>query len=145
MKVSLTRVVTFWAEHRYHVPNWSPEKNQEVFGTLGDEPGHGHQYRCGVTVGGPVGPEGMIMDLGLLDRILQEEIVSVLDGEHINLVLPEFAYGKTLPTCEALAAYFYPRLERTLPPGVILECVRLEEDPTLYADCTGSPPAQEAR
>ena len=145
MKVSLTRVVTFWAEHRYHVPDWSAEENWKAFGTLGEEPGHGHQYRCGVTVSGPLGPEGTIMDLGLLDRILQEEIVSVLDGEHINLVLPEFAYGKVLPTCEALATHFYPRLERRLPPGVMLERVRLEEDPTLHAECTGPIPAEEAR
>ena len=84
------------------------------------------------------------MDLGSLDRILQEEVVSVLDGEHINLVLPEFAYGMSLPTCEALAAYFYPRIERRLPQGVILERLRLEEDNTLHAECTGTLPAQEA-
>jgi 6-pyruvoyltetrahydropterin/6-carboxytetrahydropterin synthase len=143
MKVSLTRVVTFWAEHRYHVPDWSSEKNWEAFGALGEEPGHGHQYRCGVTVSGPLGPGGAVMDLRVLDRILQEEVVSILDGEHINLVLPEFAYGMALPTCEALVAYFYPRFELRLPQGVMLDRVRLEEDPTLYAECTGTHPAEE--
>jgi 6-pyruvoyltetrahydropterin/6-carboxytetrahydropterin synthase len=145
MASSLTRVVTFWAEHRYHVPDWSPEKNQERFGSLGDEPGHGHQYRCSVTVGGLMQPDGMIMDLASLDRILDEEIVSILEGQHINRVLPEFAYGKALPTCEALAAYFFRRLETRIPPGIVLKRVRLEEDPTLYADYTRPIPTEETR
>jgi 6-pyruvoyl-tetrahydropterin synthase len=52
--------------------------------------------------------------------------------------LPTFAYGRTLPTCEAIAAYLFPRIAARLPAGVVLERVRIEEDPTLYADCTGS-------
>ena len=136
MTVSLTRVVTFSAVHRYHVPAWTAERNQEVFGSLGDEPGHGHDYRCSVTISGPLSDHGTIMDLGPLDRILQEELVDVLDKQHVNLVLPEFAYGKALPTCEALAAYFFPRIQVRLPDGVMLERLRLAEDAMLYADCT---------
>lgn len=145
MASSLTRVVTFWAEHRYHVPDWSPDRNREAFGSLGDEPGHGHQYRCSVTVSGTLEPHGMIVDLGVLDRILEEEIVAVLDGQHINQALPEFAYGETLPTCEALAAHFFGRLEPRIPPGAVLERVRMEEDPTLYADYTRPVPPKETR
>ena len=42
-------------------------------------------------------------------------------------------------TCEAIAAYVYPRVAARLPGGVLLERVRIMEDPTLYADCTGIP------
>ena len=32
-----------------------------------------------------------------------------------------------------------PRVAARLPAGVVLERVRILEDPTLYADCTGLP------
>jgi len=137
MAVSLTRTVTFSAYHRYHVPDWSDDENRAAFGALGAAPGHGHTYRCSATVSGPLGADGTIMDLGVLDGILGEEVVDVLDGQHINLVVPEFSYGKLLPTCEAMAAYLFPRLARRLPQGLRLDRVRLAEDATLYADCTG--------
>jgi 6-pyruvoyltetrahydropterin/6-carboxytetrahydropterin synthase len=143
MAVSLTRTVTFSAHHRFHVPDWSDDENRAAFGALGAAPGHGHSYRCSATVSGPLGADGTIMDLGVLDGILGEEVVDVLDGRHLNLVVPEFAYGKLLPTCEAMAAYLFPRLARRLPEGVYLDRVRLAEDASLYADCTGpaEPPA----
>jgi len=79
----------------------------------------------------------MVMDLTELDRILQEEVVAPFDGRHLNLDVPEFAYGRTLPTCEAIAAHVYARVARRLPSGVALERVRIAEDPTLYGECTG--------
>jgi 6-pyruvoyltetrahydropterin/6-carboxytetrahydropterin synthase len=137
MAISLTRTVAFHALHRYYRPEWSEAKNREVFGSLADPPGHGHDYRCGATVSGPVNSLGMILDLTELDRILTEEVVIPLDGKHLNLDLPAFAYGRALPTCEAIATYLFSRIAARLPAGVVLERVRILEDPTLYADCTG--------
>ena len=62
-----------------------------------------------------------------------------LDGKHLNHDVPAFGDGGMLPTCEAIAAYLYPRIVARLPSGVSLERVRILEDPTLYADCTGLP------
>jgi 6-pyruvoyltetrahydropterin/6-carboxytetrahydropterin synthase len=81
----------------------------------------------------------MIIDLGLLDRVLDDEVLQPLAGKHLNLDVPAFAYGRLLPTCEALATYLFPRIAARLPAGVALERVRIMEDPTLYADCTGLP------
>jgi 6-pyruvoyltetrahydropterin/6-carboxytetrahydropterin synthase len=81
----------------------------------------------------------MVMDLAELDRILQEEVIERFDGRHLNLDVPEFAYGRTLPTCEAIAAHVYTRVAGRLPAGVALERVRIAEDPTLYGDCSGVP------
>jgi 6-pyruvoyltetrahydropterin/6-carboxytetrahydropterin synthase len=134
---SLTRIVGFQATHRYYRPEWSEARNREVFGSLADAPGHGHNYQCAVTVAGPLSESGMILDLGLLDRVLREEVVTPLEGKHLNLEVPAFASGRTLPTCEALAAYLFPRISARLPAGIVLERVRIVEDPTLYADCTG--------
>jgi 6-pyruvoyltetrahydropterin/6-carboxytetrahydropterin synthase len=137
MPVSLTRAVGFHASHRYYRPEWSESRNREVFGSLADSPGHGHDYQCAVTVGGTLGETGMILDLALLDRILSEEVVRPFAGKHFNLDVPDFAYGRMLPTCEAIAEYVFRRIAPRLPDGVALERVRILEDPTLYADCTG--------
>ncbi|HEY3011977.1 MAG TPA: 6-carboxytetrahydropterin synthase [Gemmatimonadales bacterium] len=137
MAVSLTRTVGFHALHRYYRPEWSEVRNREVFGSLADPSGHGHDYQCAVTVSGSVNENGMILDLTLLDRILSEEILKPFAGKHFNLDVPAFAYGRQLPTCEAIAAYVFPRVAVRLPAGVVLERVRIMEDPTLYADCTG--------
>ncbi len=140
MATSLTRTVGFRAMHRFHRPEWSEARNREAFGPLGDPPGHSHDYRCAVTVRGPTDAlGGMVMDLGELDGILQDEVIAPFDGKHLNLDLPAFAYGRTLPTCEAIAAYLFPRVAARLPSTVVLERVRVLEDPTLYADCTGLP------
>jgi len=138
MAASLTRTVTFHALHRYYRPDWSDDRNREAFGSLAEAPGHGHDYRCAVTVGGSLDPaSGMLIDLELLDRIIGEEVLTPLAGKHLNLDVPDFGYGRTLPTCEAIAAYIYRRLAPRLPATVALDRVRVSEDPTLYADCTG--------
>jgi 6-pyruvoyltetrahydropterin/6-carboxytetrahydropterin synthase len=137
VSASLTRTVSFHALHRFHRPDWSDAKNHEVFGSVTEPPGHGHDYKCAVTVGGPLKDGGVIVDLAVLDRILDQEVLTPLAGKHINLDVPEFAYGRTLPTCEAIAAYVFRRLAKRLPEGLTLERVRIAEDPTLYADCYG--------
>jgi 6-pyruvoyltetrahydropterin/6-carboxytetrahydropterin synthase len=140
MPGSLSRVVGFRALHRLYRPDWTQARNRETFGPLSDAPGHVHDYQCAVTVTGALEPlRGMVMDLVELDRILQEEVVARFDGRHLNLDVPEFAYGQTLPTCEALAAHVYARVAGRLPAGVSLERVRIAEDPTLYGECTGIP------
>jgi 6-pyruvoyltetrahydropterin/6-carboxytetrahydropterin synthase len=138
MAVTLTRVVGFRAMHRLHRSDWTEEQNREAFGPLADPPGHSHDYRCAVTVRGPANPPmAMVLDLRLLDRILDEEIVAPLDRKNVNLDVAEFADGRTIPTCEAIAAYIFSRVAARLPMGVTLERVRVIEDPFLYADCTG--------
>ena len=140
MSTSLTRVVGFHAVHRLFRADWTEVQNREAFGPLSDPPGHAHDYHCAVTVRGPIQDSlGMVLDLTLLDRLLLDEVVGAFEGKHLNLDVPAFAYGRMLPTCEAIAAYVYPRISARLPAGVELERVRIMEDSTLYADCTGLP------
>lgn len=134
----LTRAVQFSAAHRYHRPDWSEERNAEVFGACASPHGHGHTYECRVTVRGTPDPEtGMIVDLGFLDRLLGEEIVSRFDHRHLNLDVPEFAFGRTVPTGEALCLDIWRRLAARLPAGCTLDSVRVQEEPRLYAEYRG--------
>ncbi len=140
MAISLTRVVGFRATHRLHRSDWTDERNREAFGPLSAPPGHAHDYACAVTVSGHADPPMvMVVDLPLLDRILEDEVVRAFDGKNINRDVPAFADGMTIPTCEAIAIHVFARVAARLPAGVTLERVRILEDPTLYADCTGLP------
>lgn len=137
-QAELTRVVAFSAAHRYHKPAWSAERNAAAFGACGNEHGHGHRYQCFVTVSGPVSAETqMVIDLAAFDRILAEEVVEPFDHRHLNLDVPAFAYGKLVPTAEALAMEIWRRVAARLPAGVTLRRVRVQEDPDLYADYEG--------
>lgn len=134
----LTRTVGFSAAHRYFRPAWTPERNAEVFGLCAREHGHGHNYRCAVTVTGRVSEEtGMLVNLPLLDRILDEEVRRPLDHRHLNHDVPEFAFGRQIPTAEALAVWVWERVAPRLPGGVRLTSVRIEEDAHLYAEYVG--------
>lgn len=134
----LTRSVTFRSAHRYYRPEWTDEENQARFGKCAWEHGHGHTYRCLVTVQGVIDDAtGMVIDLEVLDRVLQREVVDVFDHRHINLDVPEFAFGKTIPTCEALSVAIWHRISSSLPDGVHLYVVRVDEEDTLYAEYFG--------
>jgi len=136
--VSLTRVVPFAAAHRYFRPEWSLERNREVFGACTSEHGHGHNYECHVTIAGPVDPDtGMVMNLRDVDAILEDEVIRRLDHRFINYDVPEFAPGKQIPTGEALAVYVWQRVAPRLPDTVRLLKVRIQEDRHLYADYAG--------
>jgi 6-pyruvoyltetrahydropterin/6-carboxytetrahydropterin synthase len=134
----LTRIVDFSAAHRYFRPEWTAEQNAAAFGLCAREHGHGHNYRCAVTVSGPISNEtGMLVDLALLDRVLEDTVRRPLDHRHLNHDVPEFAYGRLIPTAEVLAAWVWSRVAPRLPAGVRLHAVRIEEDPHLYAEYVG--------
>jgi 6-pyruvoyltetrahydropterin/6-carboxytetrahydropterin synthase len=135
MPVSLSRVVRFHAWHRYAKPEWTEAENRARFGWTTDEPGHPHHYTCTVTVTGPLDPvTSMVIDLPRLDEILAEEVTTRLDGKHLNRDVAEFAPGRALPTCEALALDLYERIAARLPAGVTLARVRVAEDRWLFGE-----------
>ena len=138
----LTRAVHFSASHRYHRPDWSDEQNERRFGPCARPEGHGHNYRCEVTVTAPVDPEtGMVIDLVELDSVLESQVVARFDHRHINMSVEEFKPGGALPTTENLASYILDRLSASLPSGVKVHRVRVREDRDLWADAYGSGPA----
>jgi 6-pyruvoyltetrahydropterin/6-carboxytetrahydropterin synthase len=139
METSLTRIVHFTALHRYFRPEWTEERNRAAFGACAEAPGHGHDYRCAVTVTGSPDPlTGMILDLGLLDQVLAEEVITPLHRKHFNLDVAAFAYGKKIPTGEVVAEYLFARIAARLPTNVRLQRVRVQEDETLYAECSAT-------
>ena len=137
-KASLTRQISFAAAHRYRRPEWSNEKNEEVFGLCSRESYHGHSYVCDVTVAGEIDPTtGFVADLAELDRILNAEIRERFDHRNINVDVPEFADGKLIPSGENLARFIFDRVRSRLPKTVSVTSVKIAEDRTLSATYTG--------
>ena len=134
MALYLTRRVTFAAAHRYRRPDWSDEQNARVFGLCARESFHGHSYVCEVTVTGTLDPAtGMIVDLGVLDRVLASEVRERFDHRNINADVPEFADGKLVPTGEELARFICDRVQRALGDATRVTEVVIAEDQTLRA------------
>jgi 6-pyruvoyltetrahydropterin/6-carboxytetrahydropterin synthase len=134
----LTRTVTFAAAHRYRRPEWSEEKNREVFGLCARESFHGHSYVCEVTVSGTIDPlTGFVVDLGELDRILAGEVKNRFDHRNINVDVPEFADGELVPSGENLARFIFDRVQLRLPDSVTIDSVKIAEDGTLSATYRG--------
>ncbi|UCF20163.1 MAG: 6-carboxytetrahydropterin synthase [Gemmatimonadota bacterium] len=135
----LTRAIHFAASHRYYRPDWSDEENQRRFGAACWPDGHGHNYRCEVTVRAALDPAtGMAMDLAELDGVLDEEVLQRFHNRYINSAVPEFAPGAMLPTTENLAAFILDKLSRRLPRGVVVHRVRVQEDRDLWSDVYGA-------
>lgn len=129
---SLTRRVRFAAAHRYRRPEWTDQRNDEVFGLCARPNYHGHTYTCEVTVTGEIDPvTGFVVDLGALDRVLEKEVLERFDHRNINLEVPEFADGKLVPTGENLARYILERVQRALGDGFLVSEVSVAEDETL--------------
>lgn len=137
-RATLTRRVTFAAAHRYRRPEWSDERNKEVFGLCARESYHGHTYVCDVTVGGEIDPmTGFVVDLGIVDSILAVEVRERFDHSNINVDVPEFADGKLIPSGENVARFIFDKVAARLPDGVRLEGVTIAEDQTLSASYRG--------
>ncbi len=131
-RAQLVRQVNFAAAHRYRRPEWSDARNIEVFGACAHPHFHGHTYVCDVTVEGEIDDTtGMIVDLGLLDRVLASEVHQRFDHRNINLDVPEFADGKLIPTGENLARFIFGRVQAALGTAAQVVEVRLAEDRTL--------------
>ena len=137
-RAQLTRTVTFAAAHRYRRPEWSEEKNQEVFGLCARDSFHGHSYVCDVTLSGELDPQtGFILDLGELDSILKDEVKNRFDHRNINIDVPEFADGRLIPSGENLARFIFDNVRGRLPARVTIDSVTLAEDRTLSATYRG--------
>jgi len=137
MPASLTRRVSFAAAHRYRIATWSDERNEEVFGLCARPSYHGHSYVCDVTVRGEIdATTGMVIDLGVLDRILDLEVRQRFDHRNINVDVPEFGEGRLVPTGENLARFIYERVASSLRSGnstARVVKVIVAEDATLSA------------
>lgn len=127
----------FSAAHKLSRPDWSPEKNLEVFGKCANPNWHGHNYELWVTVKGEPSPEtGFVMDLSVLSRIIREKVVDLLDHKNVDLDVP-FMKGRYSST-ENIAVAIWEQLNAPLQAeGVRLHCVKLKETENNHVEYHG--------
>jgi 6-pyruvoyltetrahydropterin/6-carboxytetrahydropterin synthase len=132
MRVAVFRKAHFNAAHRLHNPNWSDEKNREVFGLCNNPNYHGHNYELEVKVVGEVDSEtGYLIDLGYLRDIIREEVEHRFDHKNLNLDTEEFK--RLNPTAEHICYIVWNLLRARLEPKYELS-VRLYETPRNYVE-----------
>ena len=106
MKTAVYRKSSFNSAHRLHNPNWSEQKNDEVFGLCNNPNYHGHNYELIVKLVGHVDEEtGYLYDLKKLADLIDDEIIERFDHKNLNLDTLEFA--NLNPTAENIAKVIY--------------------------------------
>ena len=111
--MKVCRRAHFNSAHRLYRPDWSNDKNNEVFGKCNNPNFHGHNYQLEVWVEGEIDPEtGFVIDLKILKNIIKNEILERFDHRNLNLDCSEF---KDLnPTAENIAVVCYDLLRAKL-------------------------------
>jgi 6-pyruvoyltetrahydropterin/6-carboxytetrahydropterin synthase len=126
----------FNAAHKLSNPNWSKEKNEEVFGVCANENWHGHNYELMVTIKGTPNPEtGFLFDAKKLSNLIKLHVLDALDHMNLNLDVP-FMAGKLCST-ENLAIAIWEQLQPHIPSEVQLHCVKLYETQRIYVEYFG--------
>jgi 6-pyruvoyltetrahydropterin/6-carboxytetrahydropterin synthase len=118
LKIAITKRVHFCAGHRLYNPDFSDEKNLEIFGLCSNPHGHGHNFVLEVCVSGEPDPQtGMIINLSDLKKIINHAIVDKVDHKNLNVDV-DFMRG-VIPTTEALASRIFEILDRELGKGLL--------------------------
>ncbi|HET9947739.1 MAG TPA: 6-carboxytetrahydropterin synthase [Longimicrobiales bacterium] len=134
--VRATKRLHFSAAHRLHRPEWSDERNLEVFGPCANPNWHGHNYEVDVTVEGPVDPEtGFVVDLKRLKELVERHVIDDVDHRNLNTEVPWL--DGIIPSTENVAVAIWNRLADRLPEGVRLVSVLLRETPRNWVEYTG--------
>ena len=113
MRVAVSRKEHFNAAHRLWIPEWTDQKNDEVFGKCNNPNFHGHNYELIVTITGePDLTTGYVYDLKQLGDIIKENVIRHFDHKNLNLDTP---YFKTLnPTAENIAIVIWRILRQEI-------------------------------
>lgn len=135
MRISAFRKAHFNAAHRLHNPNWTDEKNAEVFGLCNNANYHGHNYNLIVKITGEIDPEtGYLMDLKVLKNIIKEEVENRFDHKNLNIDTEEFK--QLNPTAENIAVVIWNKLRQRLDKNLELT-VTLYETERNYVEYSG--------
>ncbi|MBL8009979.1 MAG: 6-carboxytetrahydropterin synthase [Flavobacteriales bacterium] len=136
--VHITRRERFSASHRLARPDWSLEKNLQVFGKCANPNGHGHNYDLWVTVKGEPDPEtSFVIDLSLLGRIIKDRVIQFVDHRNLDVDVP-FMQGRYSST-ENLAIAIWEQLEAPIrEAGAALHCVKLQETENNHVEYHGA-------
>ena len=123
--VYITRKETFNAAHKLYNPNWSEEKNTEVFGKCANKNWHGHNYELYVTVKGEPDTEtGMVVNLKELSILVKSLIIERIDHKNLDMDV-DFMKGQ-MSTTENVAKAIFHELKSEIK-GCTLHSIEVKE------------------
>lgn len=136
MKVAVYRKEHFNAAHRLHNPDWSDEKNMEIFGKCNNYNYHGHNYELIVKLVGEIDPgTGYVYDMKLLSDLIKTYVTDKFDHKNLNLDTDEF---KNLnPTAENIAVVIWHILREKIEQKYDLT-IRLYETERNFVEYDGN-------
>jgi len=135
--VYITRRETFNAAHKLWRPDWSEEKNWEVFGKCSNHNWHGHNFQLFVTVKGiPNLETGFVINLKTLSKILKEKVIEEIDHKNLNLDVP-FLKG-IMASTENIAIAIWDLIEEDIrESGGELAKIKIIETENNFVDYYG--------
>lgn len=137
--VHVCRKEHFNAAHKLWNPNWSEERNKEVFGPCANANWHGHNFELIVTVKGMPDPEtGFVVDLKALSTMIRKEVIEKVDHKNLNVDV-DFMQGK-MASCEILVMEFwkilFPKVKGLVKDGGLYK-LTLYETPRNFVEYYG--------
>lgn len=134
----ITRKEHFNAAHKLYNPQWTEEKNAEIFGKCSNPNWHGHNYSLFVTVKGKTNPEtGFIVNLKELSTVIRTEICDKLDHKNLNLDV-DFLQGVMTSTENVTIAIFNILAPKIKQMGAELHGIKLYETDNNYVEYFGN-------
>jgi 6-pyruvoyltetrahydropterin/6-carboxytetrahydropterin synthase len=145
MQASLTIKTHFSAAHRLALETLSLAENSEIYGKCARPNGHGHNYHLEVSVIGEIDARtGMIVDLGALQKVIDDYVVEPFDHTFLNKDIAYFS--QVVPTAENIALYIAQLLQQPVRElGVELDKVKLTESPNNSCEIYCRQSAQSTR
>ena len=136
--VYITRKETFSAAHKLTRPDWSLEKNEEVFGKCLNPNWHGHNYQLWVTVKGEINPEtGFVTNLAEISLLLKHYVLDKVDHKNLNMDV-DFMKGKISYT-EVLAVEIWKQIENPIVKlGCQLHSIKIQETDKNFIEYFGN-------
>ena len=133
----ITRRERFNAAHRLFRPEWSDEKNREVFGKCSNPLWHGHNYVIYVTVKGEIDPAtGFLVNLSDLSKVINAFIIDKVDHKNLNLEV-DFMKDKLVSTENIAVAIWDQLAEPVRKLGVTLHCIKVVETENNHVEYFG--------
>jgi 6-pyruvoyltetrahydropterin/6-carboxytetrahydropterin synthase len=114
MRTSVTRTFSFEAAHQ--LP-WHEGKCRNL---------HGHSYRLEVSVEGPIGEQGIVVDFADIRAVVERDVIERYDHRYLNDMLEN-------PTAELIAAEIWKTVEAA---DLAVTRIRLWETPDSFVEVT---------
>lgn len=128
--VYITRRIVFAASHRLYNKALSEQENWDLFNKCSYKNGHGHNYTLFVTLKGKPDPKtGMLMNVSILKKIIEEHVLEDFDHRHLNDDVDEFK--ELISSVENISIVVWNRLKPLL--NDLLYEVKVEETENIFA------------